>query len=98
MEWILTDDIRRETWRRILEFANQELALEAIVRLQGPSNDGSTQSNYNKQARQVRVCVLQAKEYFDAAEASSLYTSPNHAYYGAISLASTMMLIFGDVN
>lgn len=96
MEWIVTDDIRRETWRRILEFANLDLTKEKIAQQHGPAADASTRSDYSKQATQVRVCALQAKEYFDAAVASSLYTSPNHAYYGAVSLASMMMLIFGD--
>jgi len=96
MEWIVTDDIRRETWRRLFEFTNIDLTIEAIAARHGPPKDGSQRQNYKKQAQQVRVCVLQAKEYFDAAEASTLVTSPNHAYYGAISLASMLMLLFGD--
>ncbi len=96
MEWIVTDDIRRETWRRLFEFANIDLAIEAIAARHGTPKNSSEKENYKKQAQQVRVCVLQAKEYFDAAESSSLFTSPNHAYYGAISLASMMMLLLGD--
>ena len=96
MEWIVTDDIRRETWRRLFEFANIDLATDAIIARHGTPKDNSERQNYKKQAQQVRACVLQAKEYFDAAEASTLITSPNHAYYGAICLASMMMLVLGD--
>lgn len=96
MEWIVTDDIRRETWRRLFEFANIELTIEVIGARHGAPKNNSEKQNYKKQAQQVRVCVLQAKEYFDAAENSTLFTSPNHAYYGAISLASMMMLLVGD--
>lgn len=78
----------------MLEFANVDLTLERIERSHRQA--APQRANFRKQAQQVRVCVLQAKEYFDAARASSLFTSPNHAYYGAVSLASAMMLILGD--
>lgn len=96
MRWIVTDDIYVETWRRLLEFANIELTLEEIARRHSPPATKSARQNYSKQASQARVCVLQAKEYFDAARSSTLFTSPNHAYYGAVALASLMLLVLGD--
>lgn len=96
MEWIVTDNIDREVWRRLLEFANIELTLDYIQRKHGPPKNAADKKNYQKQAEQARVCVLQAKEYFDAAKASSLITSPNHLYYGLVSLSSMQMLLFGD--
>lgn len=96
MRWIVTDDIYVETWRRLLEFANIELTLEEIARRHGTPTAKSAKQNYLKQATQARVCILQAKEYFDAARSSTLFTSPNHAYYGAIALASLMLLVLGD--
>lgn len=96
MRWIVTDNIYADTWRNILEFANIDLALDAIQRRHGPAQSKSQKANYLKQAEHVRVCALQAKEYFDAARSSSLFTSPNHAYYGAVSLASLCMLLLGD--
>ncbi|MDE2421994.1 MAG: hypothetical protein KGO49_12545 [Gammaproteobacteria bacterium] len=62
----------------------------------GAPKSKSEKDNYAKQAQQARSCVLQAKEYFDAANTSSLYTGPNHAYYGSIALTSLSMLILGD--
>lgn len=96
MHWIVTDNIYTETWRRLLEFANLELTIEELERRHGAATTKSIKQNYIKQANQARVCVLQAKEYFDAARASSLFTSPNHAYYGAIALSSLILLIVGD--
>ena len=96
MRWIVTDDIYAETWRRLLEFANTELTMDEKSRRHSKATTKSQASNYKKQAAQARVCVLQAKEYFDAARSSSLFTSPNHAYYGAVATASLMMLILGD--
>lgn len=96
MDWIVTDDISQETWRRLLEFANIELAVNEIERRHGLATSKSLSANYVKQAKQVRVSVLQAKEYFEAASESSLFTSANHAYYGMVAIASMMMLILGD--
>lgn len=96
MRWIVTDNIYAETWRRLLEFANVELTLEELARRHGLPATKSAKQNYAKQAQQARVCVLQAKEYFDAARSSSLFTSPNHAYYGAVALASLALLVLGD--
>lgn len=96
MEWVITDDIYQESWRRILEFANNDLAYDQICEVHGTPGGRSATSNYKKQASQVRVSVLQAKEYFDAACSSTIFTSANHLYYGMVSLASAMMLIRGD--
>ena len=96
MRWTVTDDIYAETWRQLLEFSNLELTSDVINQKQGLSSAKKDKENIKKQAAQARACVLQAKEYFDAARSSSLITSPNHSYYGAIALASLMMLIIGD--
>jgi hypothetical protein len=96
MYWKVTDDIYQETWRHLLEYSNIELTIEEITKRHGDAQSNSQRDNYLKQAQQARACVLQAKEYFDAARVSSLYTGPNHIYYGAISLASLTMLILGD--
>jgi hypothetical protein len=96
MRWIVTDNIYNETWRPLLEFSNADLVVDRIVHFHGDAKTKVERDNYKKQAKQARVCVLQAKEYFDAARASSVFTSPNHCYYGAISLASLALLVLGD--
>lgn len=95
MEWITSENTYEESWRRLLEFANVELAMEAISGFHGEPTK-STLPNYRKQAEQARVALLQAREYFEAAKASSLYTQPNHLYYGSVALSTACMLIRGD--
>jgi hypothetical protein len=95
MQWIVTDNVAVETWRRLLVFANVDIAEEELVRRHGPASKSSA-SAYKKQARQIRVALLQAREYFDAATASSLFTSPNHLYYGVTALSVATMLVLGD--
>ncbi len=96
MTWITTDNIAAETWRRLHEYTNIELTVDAIEQRHGKPRDKSRERAYKKQAQQIRVSILQAKEYFDAATESSLFTSPNHLYYGAIALSSASMLLLGD--
>jgi len=96
MRWIVTDNIYTETWRQLLEFSNVEITINQIIKLHGTPTTNRMRDNYKKQAIQARVCILQAKEYFDAARRASIFTSPNHCYYGAVALTSMMMLILGD--
>ncbi len=96
MLWVTTQDTSAETWRRIMEFANTDLTIDALSRLHGIAGTNSLKSNYKKQAKQIRVSILQAREYFSAAESSSVITSPNHLYYGMVSLAAAIMLLCGD--
>ena len=95
LNWVTTDNQYEENWRRLLEYANIEITLETLVKLHGKYTP-KTKQNYIKQAEQIRVSLLQAKEYFDAARSSTLFTQPNHLYYGTIALSSACMLIRGD--
>jgi hypothetical protein len=79
-----------------MELANPEYALSALIQRHGKPADTRSERNYKKQARQIRVSLLQAQEYFDAAYAASAATSPSHLYYGMVSLASAVMLLRGD--
>lgn len=94
MEWITCESIYDESWRILLEYANIELAVEAIESIHGKSTS-KMKANYKKQAQQARASLLQAKEYFEASRSSSLFTQPNHLYYGAVALSTACMLIRG---
>lgn len=96
MRWIATDNIYAATWRELFEYTNNELTIKNLIKRHGQPESAKHEANYHKQASQARVCVLQAKEYMDAAQASSVFTSPNHIYYSVYALASLMMLIVGD--
>jgi hypothetical protein len=96
MQWITTDDIRGETWARLLDFANTELCFERIAAVHGVASNNSLKQNYKKQAQQIRVSLLQAREYFRAADIATVVTRPNLLYYGMVSLASAVMLLRGS--
>jgi hypothetical protein len=96
MRWIATDNIYTATWRELFEYTNNELTIKNLIKRHGEPKSARDEANYSKQASQARVCVLQAKEYMDAAQASSVFTSPNHIYYSIYSLASLIMLIMSD--
>ncbi len=97
LEWITTENTHEETWRRLLEYANIELAYNAIEKRHGKATK-NTKKNYLKQAEQIRVSLLQAKEYFEASKYSSLMTQPNHLYYGSVALTTACMLLLGGGN
>jgi hypothetical protein len=96
MAWITARDTFAETWRVLMEYANADFARSALAKLHGEPKTKHDKRNYDKQARQLRVALLQAREYFDAANSTSLVTSPNHLYYGMVCLASSIMLLRGD--
>jgi len=52
--------------------------------------------NAKKQASQIRYCLIQASEYFEAAAVTSLATKPNLLYYSAMSLALAEILLKQD--
>lgn len=95
MQWITTEDTKREIWSRIFEFTNHQYTFQKIKNFH--SIEGQDQNkNIKKQASQIRLSILQAKDYFDQAEKSSLVTSPVLTYYGALSLCTATMLFRGD--
>ncbi|SMF79853.1 hypothetical protein SAMN06265365_1352 [Tistlia consotensis] len=55
-------------------------------------------ANAKKQADQIRSCLLQAKEYFDAFQISSLATKPVHLYYACMLMALAEILTKGSGN
>lgn len=93
-EWITVEKPSLEVWRRLFEFCNQEIATNAIAEIHGGPSV-KDRANYRKQADQIRVAILQAKEYFDAAERATVFTRANHLFYGTVSLCSAVMLLRG---
>lgn len=98
MEWITCENTYEESWRRLMEYANIELAIDAIdaiERKKGTPKSSRDKADYKNRAVEARASLLQAKEYFEAAKTSSLYTQPNHLYYGIVALSTACMLIRG---
>jgi hypothetical protein len=64
-----------------LDYTNIDLTVKKLIKRHGEPKSSGDSANYRKQANQARVCVLQVKEYMDAAQAFSIFTSQNHNYY-----------------
>jgi hypothetical protein len=77
-------DVARFSWAGLARFHNVSSVTEWLCGLH--KLDRTQRENARKQARQIRYCLIQAKEYYDAAAAVTLATKPNLLYYSAMSL------------
>jgi hypothetical protein len=59
MHWIVAHDVEGEAWKRLLEYANQEIATKELIRRHGTPDGSSERANREKQARQIRASLLQ---------------------------------------
>ena len=84
-------DISRYAWSRLRRFRNIPEVEERVVRRH--DLDGGQRPNARKQATQIRHCLIQAQEYFEAASAVSLATKPVLFYYCIMSLALAEVLL-----
>jgi YaaC-like Protein len=85
-----TSDPSAWAWAALRKFQNVEFVSRRIVQLHQLEPKWAKHSK--KQARQVRYCLIQAREYFTAAQTVSLATKPNLLYYGIMSLALAEIL------
>lgn len=79
---------------RLRLYRNPSFTAEQIIRrhsLPSKHHDAA-----KKQALEIRACLSQAQEYFDAAKAVSPATRPLQLYYGLMSLALACVLMKGD--
>jgi hypothetical protein len=89
-------DCFRYAWSGLRRFKNVEFTTKKIMQYQGVPT--SQRHNVEKQARQIRYCINQAEEYFEAGRVVSLATRPLLYYYGLMSLALAEILIKQDGN
>jgi hypothetical protein len=76
-------DFERYGWTGLRRFHNVEAVQTQLSDLHKvPRNN----PNVKKQATQIRYCLQQAREYFDAANAVSLATKPVLLYYSIMNL------------
>src|SRR5580692_7395436 len=77
-------------WAALRKFQNVEFVSRRIVQLHRLDPEWAKQSK--KQARQLRYCLIQAREYFTGVQTVFLATKPNLLYYGIMSLALAEIL------
>jgi hypothetical protein len=87
-------DLARFAWASLQRFQNVDYVKKTICELH--CLDKRWESQAAKQARQIRYCLTQAREYAIAAEAVSLATKPNLLYYSIMSLALAEILLKQD--
>lgn len=90
-ELVSEGDIGRYAWSRLRRFHDVPYVADVIRRLQNPPP--KKKENVKKQATQIRYCLQQAEEYYEAAKAVSLATRPNLLYYSIMSLALAEVLL-----
>lgn len=91
---IKSRDIAQYCWSRIAQFQNVQLTTNLICDLHNiPNTDRSNRSNAKNQAEQIKYCLAQAREYFDAASGVSLATKPVLLYYSIMSMALAEILL-----
>jgi hypothetical protein len=81
----------RVAWASLQKHMNVTSVTDSLVRLH--HLPPSQRKNAQKQAKQLRYCLIQAREYANAARAVSLATKPTLHYYSAMSLALAEILL-----
>jgi len=84
-------DIGKYAWGRLAYFQNVEAVTRQIMELHLLPD--AHRNNARKQATQIRQCLMQAREYYEAARTVSLATRPVLLYYAIMSLALTEILM-----
>jgi hypothetical protein len=84
-------NIAQYSWRRLAQFHNIEFTAKHISNLHGLNSKQI--GNAKRQAEQIKYCLIQAKEYFDASMNVTLATRPLLLYYCTMSLALAEILI-----
>jgi hypothetical protein len=88
---ITSNQDARVAWSSIQRFQNVPEVKDKIVQLHSLGSRDA--SNAQKQARQLRYCLIQAREYFNASQIVSLATRPTLLYYSMMSLALAEILL-----
>jgi hypothetical protein len=81
----------RVAWSSMQKYLNVNSVTDSLIRLHNLPT--IQKRNAQKQARQLRYCLIQAREYATAASAVSLATKPALHYYSVMSLALAEILL-----
>jgi YaaC-like Protein len=84
-------DLSRYAWSGLRRFRNISEVEDRIIRLHDLK--ARDRPNARKQASQIRYCLIQAQEYYDAAASVTIATKPVLFYYCIMSLALSEVLI-----
>jgi hypothetical protein len=88
---INTQNVAEFAWAGLRRFQNVQFVQNHIIALH--KLEKKDHKYAKKQAEQIRYCLIQAREYYDAANAVSLATKPNLLYYCVMSLVLAEILL-----
>jgi hypothetical protein len=88
---VVSSDLSHYAWAGLRRYQNVAFVEEQISELHALGK--SAHANVRKQATQLRYCLIQAKEYFDASKSVTLATQPVLLYYSIMSLALAEVLL-----
>jgi len=83
---IYSDNPEKTLWWMLAGYKNIDKVSEEII------SRHSSSDNAKKQAKQIKHCLEQAEEYFQAASVTSIATQPLVLYYGMVSLSWALVL------
>lgn len=86
-------DVAKFAWGSLSQFQNVAYVSDLIAKANSLSK--GQLKNATKQAEQIRYCLVQAYEYFSAAQSVTMSTRPLLLYYGTMSLALAEILYKG---
>lgn len=87
---VRASNLRDYCWSHLRDFHNVAYCRDLLIRLH--KIPLKHKKNAEKQAEQIRFCLSQAKEYFDASQAVSISTKPVLLYYSIMHLALAEIL------
>lgn len=88
---LTSNDTAGFAWSSLRRYLNIDFVEEQLCRLH--ELPAKQRPNAKKQAKQIRYCLMQAREYADAAEQVSLVTKPTLIYYSTMCLALAEILL-----
>lgn len=84
-------DVENYAWRRLGQFQNIDFTAQLICQFH--NLEKRHLPNAKKQAEQIKFCLIQAREYFEASKLVTLATKPVQQYYCIMSLALAEVLL-----
>jgi hypothetical protein len=84
-------DVATYAWARLRRYLNVDYVADVIVGLHQLRPEHH--DNARKQATQIRYCLTQAREYYDAARSVSMATKPVLLYYATMHLGLAEILL-----
>jgi hypothetical protein len=94
--YLPSQDVTEFAWRGLRRFHNSDVMASNVIKVL--KIDPKHKDNVKKQMLQLRYCLMQAREYFEAAEVASLSTKAVQLYYCCMSLALAQILWKMDGN